>query len=639
MQGNSLFERFDDIDLKFEVKRFKVKLVKEVDLFGNPINPQISITEYLQSKEGINEFDLTELEEKYFNSNNAADKQEIKQKIDAFEKEFISQQIEKRKEELQTLIATKKKSVEKRKQAELIQHQQELEKLKTATKELQEMKRDNKPYFLWHLYFMDVFQEGGFDIVIGNPPYLRIQGIRKDNPMMADMLSEDYKSATGSFDLYVVFVEKGLSLLKDTGILNFIMPVKWTNAAFGEGLREIISKEKYVSKIISFEAYQVFNVSTYTGLQWFTKGSNDLWYAQLDKDVPSNDELGTFLSSLNKEKYNPISYQKLSKSPWILTDNLNANLIEKIQKHPIRVKDVFSKVYQGVATGKDNVFFLSNCALSNNGKYITGFSKGLNDVVEIEAEIVKPLLKGDQVHRYEYLKSNNYVLFPYIENASGKLKLMDLRTIKENFPNAFEYLKTFETELRNRENGRFDNDEWFQFSRNQGIAYQSIPKLLCPDISMGSNFSFDQDGKFLTTATLYGYIKNSQSQFDYEYLLAILNSKICWFFLRNTGTVLANGYFRFKPNYINPFAIPTVSDKENMIYKTLVDKVIALRAQQMETSKWENKIDALVFMSFNFSEEEMLQVLQSFPELSTKEKNGIHNEYRNIQNKHFKTEI
>ena len=96
MQGNSLFEKFETIDLKFEAKKYEVKLVKDVDLFGKPINAQISITEYLQSKADVKEFAVTELEEKYFNSNNAEEKQEIKRKIDVFEKEFIAEQINKR---------------------------------------------------------------------------------------------------------------------------------------------------------------------------------------------------------------------------------------------------------------------------------------------------------------------------------------------------------------------------------------------------------------------------------------------------------------------------------------------------------------------------------------------------------------
>jgi hypothetical protein len=642
MQGNSLFERFDDIDLKFEVKRFKVKLVKEVDLFGNPINPQISITEYLQSKEGINEFDLTELEEKYFNSNNATEKQEIKQKIDAFEKEFISQQIEKRKVELQTLIARKKNSVEKRKQAELVQHRDELEKLQAAKQTLQEMKRDNKPYFLWHLYFMDVFQEGGFDIVIGNPPYLRIQGIRKDNPLMADMLSEDYKSATGSFDLYVVFVEKGLSLLKDTGILNYIMPVKWTNAAFGEGLRKVMLEGNYVSRIISFEAFQVFNVSTYTGLQWFKKNAEGFFYKQLDRDIPSLEELGSFLKGLNREEYNKIKVKSLSSDSWILTDNQRQKLLEKLNEQPQKLKDVFSKVFQGIATSSDRIYVLR--LVSENNTTYTCFSNSLNIQVEIEKGFAKPFLMGKDVKRYEEPQNKNVVLFPYkIENGSASLMSQDY--IKTNYPLAWKYLIDNKTELEDRERGRMRHESFYAYIYPKNLSEFANKKLLTPDIANGSELTIDEEGKYYHTTTIYGLaIKNSVTE-DLKYFLGLLNSKLLFFFLSATGNVLRGGYFRFKTDYLKPFPIKRIDfsqQRENQSYEyiiKLINHILQLRKDKIDTSKWENKVDALICQLYNLTEEEMLQILDSFSDLSSKERNGIHNEYRNIQNKHFKTEV
>ncbi len=114
-----------------------------------------------------------------------------------------------------------------------------------------------KNAFEWRYEFPSLLDDNGdfkgFDLVIGNPPYLRIQGIREVNPDFADELVERYKSATGSFDLYVTFVERGLQIVNSSGIVNYIMPIKWTNSAFGKGLRELVSNK--TSQIINFGAY------------------------------------------------------------------------------------------------------------------------------------------------------------------------------------------------------------------------------------------------------------------------------------------------------------------------------------------------------------------------------------------------
>lgn len=166
-----------------------------------------------------------------------------------------------------------------------------------------------KNAFEWRYEFPSLLDDNGdfkgFDLVIGNPPYLRIQGIREVNPDFADELVEKYKSATGSFDLYVTFVERGLQIINGSGIVNYIMPVKWTNSAFGKGLRELVSNK--TSQIISFGAYQVFNASTYTALQWFTPNCKELAYYELDRNLTTNEELGAYLSSLMMKVRQPLN--------------------------------------------------------------------------------------------------------------------------------------------------------------------------------------------------------------------------------------------------------------------------------------------------------------------------------------------
>lgn len=462
----------------------------------------------------------------------------------------------------------------------------ELKKLKEKLNILEKEQEDiqtNKLYvdaFEWRFEFPQLLDDNGvftgFDIVIGNPPYLRIQGIRDTNPAFAEELVKKYHSATGSFDLYATFTERGLQVIRQSGIVNYIMPDKWTNAAFGKGLREVVSEQRAAHKIISFGAYQVFNASTYTALQWFIPNSEHLEYYQLDRNLETNQELDIYLKSIKDNNTSIIDAKKLDKNSWVLTVGATSTILQKFESHTRRISDIFDKIFQGLATSKDDVYFLYDCI--ENDENIIGYSKQLDRIINIEKGLVKPLLKGEDVHRYDNIKTNRYVIFPYkIDN--GKAVLYTENELSVLFPNGYTYLKECEDILRSREKGRFNIDgEWFQYGRKQGILSAEKEKLVAPDISMGGNFAYDVEGKFYQTTTIYGYIKKSEISESYKFWMALLNSRLCWWFLTNTGTTLANGFFRFKPDYIKQFPVPEfqLTSKGEMLVIKLTDFLLYL---------------------------------------------------------------
>lgn len=462
----------------------------------------------------------------------------------------------------------------------------ELKKLKEKLNILEKEQEDiqtNKLYvdaFEWRFEFPQLLDDNGvftgFDIVIGNPPYLRIQGIRDTNPAFAEELVKKYHSATGSFDLYATFAERGLQVIRQSGIVNYIMPDKWTNAAFGKGLREVVSEQRAAHKIISFGAYQVFNASTYTALQWFIPNSEHLEYYQLDRNLETNQELDIYLKSIKDNNASIIDAKKLDKNSWVLTVGATSTILQKLESHTRRISDIFDKIFQGLATSKDDVYFLYDCI--ENDENIIGYSKQLDRIINIEKGLVKPLLKGEDVHRYDNIKTNRYVIFPYkIDN--GKAVLYTENELSVLFPNGYTYLKECEDILRSREKGRFNIDgEWFQYGRKQGILSAEKEKLVAPDISMGGNFAYDVEGKFYQTTTIYGYIKKSEISESYKFWMALLNSRLCWWFLTNTGTTLANGFFRFKPDYIKQFPVPEfqLTSKGEMLVIKLTDFLLYL---------------------------------------------------------------
>lgn len=223
MQGNSLLESFEGINLKFERSKFEVKIEKQRNLFGEVNEPQMSLTDYLQAKLDTNEFNIIELENKYFKSNDAEEKLALRNDINKIERNFISEQLEKREQELAELVRSKEKDFLKdiaqatseamrsklsngKKARELEKFKVELGKVEDSKRKLFGLKRHEKPYFLWSLYFMDAFESGGFDIVIGNPPYIQLQKLGKD----ADTLKEaNFKTFERTGDIYMLFFEQG----------------------------------------------------------------------------------------------------------------------------------------------------------------------------------------------------------------------------------------------------------------------------------------------------------------------------------------------------------------------------------------------------------------------------------------------
>lgn len=441
--------------------------------------------------------------------------------------------------------------------------------------------------FEWRFEFPSLLDNDGnfkgFDIVIGNPPYLRIQGIRSVNSDYADELTEKYKSATGSFDLYALFVERGLQIINSTGIVNYIMPIKWTNSAFGKGLRCIISASQAACKFINFGAYQVFNASTYTALQWFMPNSNGLSYYELDRDLSTNQEIGVYLSSLLENNASIISHSKLNEKPWTLTVGKNAEIIRIIEQHTRRLGDVFDRIFCGLQTSKDDVYFIYDSVCNNDT--ISGLSKQLYRTVTIERGLVKPLLKGEDVHRYDNITTDRFVIFPY-KLEYGKAILYTEEELATLFPKGYAYLKECEDTLREREKGRLMNDKfWYRYIYPKNLTLFANEKLVAPEISLGGNFAYDVYGEFYSTTKIYGYIKNDDIRESYKFWLGLLNSRLFWFYMQNTGYVLRGGYFTFKTNYVAPFPIPKFIPRDLVfIVETLVDYILFIKAEEHSIS-------------------------------------------------------
>ena len=542
--GDSLLSRFD-LDESID------SVFKEYNK-GKELEEQMTLAKY------------KELVAKYTNTDKHEEKEEFRKTIEAIKNAFKSELSRKK---LDRIIKLKRSVSEKEAPTLFEQTETERERLKKQKAKLAILEQEradiesNKLYdssFEWRFQFPALLDDDGtfigFDVVIGNPPYLRVQGIKNLNSLYADELVKKYKAATGAYDLYAIFAERGLQIISNKGFVNYIMPVKWTNAAFGKGLRSVISEKRAAYKIVNFSEYQVFDASTYTGLQWFVPNSPCLQYYELEKNLLSNQELKVYLESISDEKATKINAEDLHSEQWTLTAGKVATILSEIEQQPRRIKDIFERIFCGLQTSKDDVYFLYTCYEEKD--CIIGESKQLNRPVKIERGLVKPLLKGEDVHRYDKIATDRYVIFPY-KIIEGKAILYTEKEMREFFPLGFAYLKECEDVLRDREKGKLKNDiYWYKYIYPKNLTQFDNEKLVAPDISLGGNFAYDNEGIFYQTTTIYGYIKKKDIKESYKFWMALLNSRLCWWFMTNTGTTLTNGFFRYKPDYINPFPVP-----------------------------------------------------------------------------------
>lgn len=148
---------------------------------------------------------------------------------------------------------------------------------------------------------------------------------------------------------------------------------------------------------------------------------------------------------------------------------------------------------------------------------------------------------------------------------------------------------------------------WYRYIYPKNLYLFDNQKIVSPEISIKGNYSFDKNGQFYSTTTIYGYIKKSSIQESYMSLIALLNSQVLWWFLVNTGTTLANGYFRYKPSYLYTFPVPNINKDIDCKLKNLVKQIFNSK-NLIERSNIEQEINGIIYNLYNLSDEEIKKI-------------------------------
>lgn len=415
--------------------------------------------------------------------------------------------------------------------------------------------------FDWLAGFPEIMKAGGFDAIIGNPPYIRIQMLKEWAPAEVELYKSLYRSASsGNYDIYVVFVEKALSLLNKAGRMGFILPHKFFNAQYGEALRGIISKGKHLSHVVHFGDQQIFaGATTYTCLLFLDKaGVSKCHFVKVE-------DLNAWRTE-RKSTEGKISAKNISAAAWNFTLGAGANVMRSIHAIPTKLGNV-AHIFQGLVTGADKVFIVS-------------------EKVGIEKGLTKPFLLTGALNAYSLPITPARIIFPY-EIISGKAKLLTVETLKKKFPKCWNYLLLHRDELMSREGGKWRHENWYAYGRSQNLTQMDSPKLIIQVTAQKPTVLYDDCGLYMTgggSGPFYG-IRPKDPAFPIKYLLGILNSSLFGWIIKTQSTNLRGGYIKFSKQYIE--TAPIISPEKAGSSKTqalidLVDEVIKLRKRLAE---------------------------------------------------------
>ncbi|HED8703577.1 TPA: Eco57I restriction-modification methylase domain-containing protein [Campylobacter jejuni] len=476
---------------------------------------------------------------------------------------------------------------------------------KEATKEFANLKKEydnifnlesNHP-FEWRFEFPEILDDDGnfkgFDLIIGNPPYIRQEELKELKPH----LTKNYKVYKGTSDIYTYFYELGFNVLKDRGgVLSYITSNKYTRAGYGEALREFLLKNVKFLEYTDLNGIKVFDSATVdTSILCFEKSKskdNKFKYLAL-----SNEILKTCAYDIGLYKdFAEFSQNSLSKESFTFSDENTSALKAKIERIGTPLKEWYGlNIYRGILTGYNEAFIITtekrNEILAN-----------CKDEAEKErtAKLIRKMLRGRDIKRYSYEWAGLWVINTHngYKNQNGeKVEAINI----EHYPSLKKHFDEFYPQLEKRADKgltpyNLRNCAYIEEFEKEKIVWAEMTKEAC--------FVYD-NSNFFTNQTCYFF-----THCDYKYLLAILNSRLIVYYMQYISSHLGQGAFRWIRQYIEKLPIPKINSKNEKLADeliNLVDEILKAKEQDKNanTQELENKINSLVYKLYNLTEEEI----------------------------------
>jgi Eco57I restriction-modification methylase/TaqI-like C-terminal specificity domain len=530
MQGNSLLETFQKIDLSQIGKSTDNVLMTEPerDLFGNLTDEQMKIT-FSQSDTSQKIQDLIKI---FFTIEVSKQKNEIRAEINQLVLQHIEYNLKVREDQLHCWISEagnieNLKTAAKKKYDGYVNDLNTLQHTKAQLLDIQET--DERPYFLWHLYFMDVFDKGGFDVMIGNPPYISAPNMVKNNPdgRQAIIDSNKFESLYQKWDIYVPFMEFGLKHLSDIGVFTMIVPYPLTNQNYAQKLRELILKKYTLTEIVDLNGKKIFNNATVSNCIPFI----------VKLGVKKKSCVISKLNEINKiQKTFEQNYSDLVQDKNTLVWNLTSEKRDSIGHSNLNILGDFCYLSVGMVLNADEK--------SAKGE----FSKDdlLSDTYN--EKNCRKYLDAKDIERYN-VKKIHYLEYN-TERVPDKLRRPTFRELYEQPKLMFNRLGNLQV--------YFDENTKYLHSDSMFSA------VLWQDLNGVNNKSISASVKRYSRFGKNEMEKLSE-EVDLKYLLGILNSKYASVLLSN----LRGGDYHIYPEHLRNMPIPKAA-------KLIQDKIIQL---------------------------------------------------------------
>ncbi len=443
--------------------------------------------------------------------------------------------------------------------------------------------------FRWYEEFADIMKEGGFDIIIGNPPYFNMQSAG-DEMQKYFKESEEWKEVyRGEADILYYFIINSLKLLKNGGKLGFIVSRYWLENKWADKLRKFILDNSKLISLIDFRDHYIFSdANIHTCIIILEKETDNERRAKNKINIKIFNKNYDILRFLNDNIKYTKSQKELTETPWILSSN--DRIISKIERNSTKLNDICF-VSKGMDTGLNKAFIVNSKIVKDN---------------KIEKSILRPLIKNSDIHKYLINKPSLYLIYT------------DNYTKIDDYPNTKKFLERFKTELTNRWAYKVGNCRWFSLStlRSKELFDNSKQKIYTPYRATQNTFALDNKRLYGMTDTTIIVMK--RSDINILFLLGLLNSKLFNFYIRLTGKKKGKSIEYFA-DYLKNLPIKILPESER---QPLIKLVNGILSQKKFLNKMDNKntnqrvkieediqkidrqIDELVYKIYGITDEE-----------------------------------
>jgi hypothetical protein len=432
--------------------------------------------------------------------------------------------------------------------------------------------------------------KGGFDVVIGNPPYVQIQNF-SGMPQQKDWEKQEYETYVKTGDVYCLFYEQGFRLLKDSGILTFITSNKWMRAKYGSGLRKFFSDKTRPQILIDFGGFQVFESATVdTSIMIFLKGgdkSHSIKACTIRKDFTEATIINEYLTT------HGIIIKELTEQSWVISSNEEYIIKKRIEEIGIPLKDWDIAIYRGILTGLNEAFIID--------------SKKKNELIAKtpkSAEIIKPILRGRDIKKHKAEFADIWLINAhngYTDKNGHKVPRIN---VKQDYPAIWDHLNKINEKTNGRAEKRYDQGEhWTNLSDCTYLGEFEKEKIIYPDIMRLSQNATSFEGYPYFYLDKHGYYPEATNFLmtgnGIVLIISVLSSKLGAYAFTKfyAGPQFDERGFRYKKEYLQNFPVPQISHEAQLPFKIIIDSILFAKEHNLnpESSTLEWVLDVMVF--------------------------------------------